>query len=160
MKRLDLVWGGRRIFPVIVACALTVASVTTEAHALEPVFTLGCVSVETGQRAHLRDLLSRAIREELNTPAFAKVRSREQYVLSARLVHLNTARKQDSARATCDVSIVLRKQPSDSLLAVVSGRATAEDEGGHARDAELAAVRGAVHGAMRRVPGALSKLPR
>lgn len=160
MKRLDSRWRGRRLLPTIAACALGVASMTTEAHALKPVFTLGCVSVEAGQRAHLRDLLSSAIRDELQSPAFTKVRSRERYVLSARLVHLNTARKQAAARATCDVSIVLRKHPSDSLLAVVSGRATAEDEGGQAHDAELAAVRGAVHGAMRRVPAALSKLPR
>jgi hypothetical protein len=160
MKAVAWLRGTRRALQTIAACAVGVATLTTEAGALEPVFTLGCVSVAAGHDVRMRELLDSAIREELKAPAFAKLRSRKQYVLSARLVRLQSARKQASARATCDVSIVLRTRPSDSLFAVVKGRATAEDAAAHTSDVQLSAVRGAVHAAMRRVPGALAQVQR
>lgn len=142
-----------------VAAAFAVASaLTANASALEPAVTLGRISLAPGYTLALRDALGTALREELAAAPLAKLRSREQYVLSARLQKLDVRRTPRWTEATCSVSVVIKRKSDDTLLAMVSGRATAQDT--HPVATQAAALRAAVRGAMKRVPAAVAQLRR
>ncbi|HNS96403.1 MAG TPA: hypothetical protein PLJ27_13920 [Polyangiaceae bacterium] len=77
-----------------------------------------------------------------------------ELVLSASLLQLETRRDGHRAHSLCVVSAMLRK-PNGALVAVLRGRARAED-GLHAiPDNELAALRAAVKTVMHRLPDAI-----
>jgi hypothetical protein len=72
-------------------------------------------------------------------------------ILSVSLVRLDTERARGSDAATCVVSATLRSR-NGVLFAVLEGRARAQGGSGHVSES---ALRGAVHGALSRVPEAL-----
>lgn len=143
-------------FKHVVAAFAAASACALNAGAFEPAFTLGRVTLAPGHTLALRDTLSTALRQELLAAPLAKLRSREKYVLSARLQKLDTQRTAKWAQTTCSVSVVLRRKGDDALLAIVNGRATAQDT--HPVATQSAAIRAAVHGAMKRVPGAVARL--
>jgi hypothetical protein len=145
-------------FTRVLAAFAVASALTANAGALEPAVTLGRISLAPGQTLALRDLLGSALREELAAAPLSKLRSREQYVLSARLQKLDTRRTPKWSEATCSVSVLLKRKSDDALLAVVSGRATAQDS--HPAASQSAALRAAVRGAMKRVPAAVAQLRR
>ena len=79
-------------------------------------------------------------------------------MLSARLQKLDMRRTAKWSEATCSVSVLLKRKSDDALLAVVNGRATAQDT--HPAATQSAALRAAVRGAMKRVPAAVAQLRR
>lgn len=96
-------------------------------------------------RSVLRDAMATA---ELGRP-------RERFVLSATLVRLDAERVGHGARATAHVSLVLRRAREQSLHAVLTGRATAEEESGSVNETRADALRAAVTSALRRLPEAV-----
>jgi hypothetical protein len=152
----------RRVTQIVRALAVAVLLVTISGHviAAQPVFSLGSISLGAGHSRQLRGLLRAAITEELASADFAKLRSRSRYVISARLLDLRTTSKRASTVSTCAVSLVLRSQKGDELLAIVNGRGSAEEGGKRSRQTEAAALRAAVRGALRRVPSSFDKLSR
>lgn len=76
------------------------------------------------------------------------------YVFSASLVRFDARSSRDGARATCVVSGILRKAASGVIVAMMQGRAAAEDERGALEGAKTRALEGAVYGAVRHVPEA------
>ncbi len=77
----------------------------------------------------------------------------KQAVLSLSVVRLDTEPRPGGASATCVVSVALRNPKSGAVFAVVEGRARAE--GAQIVSLESSALRGAVHGAVARIPDAL-----
>ncbi|HMJ15066.1 MAG TPA: hypothetical protein VK524_26815 [Polyangiaceae bacterium] len=144
-----------RHFRLAIALFAAASALTASAAALEPTLTLGRVSLAPGYTLALRDALNTALRQELQEAPLAKLRSREGYVLSVRLQKLDTVRKPRWTQATCAVSILLKRKSDQTLLAVVNGRAIAQDT--HAA-ATSTALRAAVHGAMKKVPAAVAQL--
>jgi len=78
--------------------------------------------------------------------------ARKDAILSVSLVRLDTERAKGSDAATCVVSATLRSRKGGVLFAVLEGRARAQGASGHVSES---ALRGAVHGALSRVPEAL-----
>jgi hypothetical protein len=118
-----------------------------------PVF-LGPVGIGKA-KPEVRTELRALLRAELSSPDFARVKSHEQYVLSATLVRLDSSLSPDSVLATCVISVALLRDGGATLYAVIHGRATAEDVRTHVQAAQSDALRAAVHSAMTRVPQAL-----
>jgi hypothetical protein len=78
--------------------------------------------------------------------------ARKDAILSVSLVKLHTERTRDGGAASCVVSATLRSRRGGTLFAVLEGRAEARGSSGHVPES---ALRGAVHGALSRVPEAL-----
>ncbi len=115
-----------------------------------PIF-LGAIGVGKAKpevEGELRSLL----RAELASAEFSRVKTNEQYVLSATLVRLDSVQSLAAAHATCVISIAILRDGA-TLYALVHGRATAEEA--KAPAARSDALRAAVHSAMLRVPKAL-----
>ena len=78
----------------------------------------------------------------------------EDLVLSASLLRLDTQRTGSRAQSSCLVSATLQKK-NGALVAVLRGRARAEDHVNAASDNEMAALRAAVRSTLRGIPQAL-----
>ena len=118
-----------------------------------PVFlgSIGIGKAKPEVQSELRSLL----RAELSSDEFARIKSKERYMLSATIVRLDSVQSNDSVRATCVVSVALLRDNGSTLYAVIHGRATAEEAKAHVDIAQSDALRAAVHSAMIRVPKAL-----
>jgi hypothetical protein len=118
----------------------------------EPVVALGEVHASTPSgefSAPLRAALARALaRAELGS-------AREKFVLSATLVRLDAEQVGRGARASAAVSLVLRRARQQTLHAVLSGHATAEESEASVTVTREDALRAAVESAVRRLPEAL-----
>ena len=79
----------------------------------------------------------------------------DAYVLSASLVRLDARESRDGARASCVVSATLRQARTGTLLAMMRGSGTAEDDRNMLEGAKERALEAAVYGAVRRLPEAL-----
>jgi hypothetical protein len=82
-------------------------------------------------------------------------RARERFVLSATLVRLDAETVGRGARATAAVSLVLRRAREQSLHAILSGHATAEEANGTISETREDALRAAVASALERLPEAV-----
>jgi hypothetical protein len=102
-----------------------------------------------------RDLAPAALRatveEELG--ALDMAGAKKHAVLSVSVVRLDTVPTPKGVETTCVVSATLRTEGGQTLLAVLEGHAKALGAG--APSLERAALKGAVHGAMARIPEAL-----
>lgn len=112
--------------------------------------SLGEIAVLPSGAAHLTP--------ELRADLEAEIRSldlrgaRKDAILSVSLVRLDTERTRGSAAATCVVSATLRSRSGGVLFAMLEGHARAQGASDHIPES---ALRGAVHGALSRVPEAL-----
>lgn len=78
----------------------------------------------------------------------------QDLVLSASLLRLETRRSGNRAQSSCLVSARLQKK-NGALVAILRGRAHAEDDVKAAADNEVAALRAAVRSTLRGIPQAL-----
>lgn len=88
---------------------------------------------------------------------WAPLRLTRRYGVAATVVRLETTRTGPRALTACVVSASVRELDTGNLLFVVEGRARVEDSAAAAEGAERDALRTAVQGAVRAVPGGLQK---
>ena len=102
----------------------------------------------------LKDLLRRSAETELRSIDWGTQGLRRRYRVSASVVRLESGRDGRVLTASCAVSAAVRDDRG-ALLAIVEGRARAEEEGSAPASAERGALEGAVHGAIKRLPEAI-----
>ncbi len=135
--------------------ALAIASTADGAE--KPV-ALGEVTTRVTPHGERIDGVFRSTLEsELDHLELGNVRARDRFILSATLLRMDVASRRDESSATCVVSATLRRARGGDLHAIIRGRAKAVDGPAHARDAELSALKGAVHSALRHVPEAIQR---
>jgi hypothetical protein len=113
--------------------------------------TVKSVGGDVPTERRLRFLLGR----EIDRLRLDMSHRRESYVLSASLVRLDARESRDGARASCVVSATLRQERTGTLLAMMRGSGTAEDDHNMLEGAKERALEAAVYGAVRRLPEAL-----
>lgn len=146
---------GRRVPAFLLALALASSAFAPSSQAAEPPVAIGEVSgkIESGE---FTPTLRRALEQELSAAELGRRDSRERFVLSATLVRLTAEHKDGNARATAVVSMALRRVRENTLYAILSGRATAEEAAPGVDSARDSALRAAVRSALRRLPDAVS----
>jgi hypothetical protein len=105
---------------------------------------------------NLGELLRHDVEAEIAAVNWKAAGLRRRYTLSAAVVRLSSARKGERAvLASCTVSTSVRDAERGTLLAIVEGRARAEDAPNAERAAERDALAGAVRGAISALPEAI-----
>ena len=135
--------------------SLSIASSSGPVAAAEPRVTLGEVSGRTQSGEYTRSLRA-ALAEEFSPTNLPRASGRDRFVLSVTLVKLSAEHKDGSARATAVVSMTLRRARENTLYALLSGRATAEESSPNVDSVRDSALRAAVRSALRRLPAAVS----
>ena len=110
-----------------------------------------------GGEAELTRTLRVALSEELATLAASGDTGKRPLVVSATLTKLSTERRAERARASASISLVLRRADDQVLFAELRGRASAEETSESVASVQQAALRGAVRGAVARVPEAVQR---
>jgi len=132
------------LFAVAWCALLSASDVRAESKAV----SLGEVSAPD---ATIAPKVTSAVQDELGLLDLSH--AHKQAVLSVAVVRLDREARPRGEAITCVVSATLRNPKSGAVFAVVEGRARAEGES--ARTLEASALRGAVHGAVVRIPDAL-----
>ncbi len=135
--------------------SLSIASSPGRAAAAEPRVTLGDVSGRTQSGEYTRSLRA-ALADEFSQANVSRASGRDRFVLSVTLVKLSAEHRDGSARATAVVSMTLRRARENTLHALLSGRATAEESSANVDSVRDSALRAAVRSALRRLPDAVS----
>ena len=105
---------------------------------------------------NLGELLRHDVEAELAAVNWKAAGLRRRYTLSAAVVRLSSTREGERAvLASCTVSTSVRDAERGTLLAIVEGRARAEDAPAAAIEAERGALAGAVRGAITALPEAI-----
>jgi len=81
----------------------------------------------------------------------------KKYTVSAAVVRLDSKREADGLKATCTVSATLREAKTGTLLAIVEGRAQAEEAPSAGARAQRGALAGAARGAVTALPEAIRR---
>lgn len=145
-----------RSTPLLGVLALALALSTTSADASVPALSIGEVTTRvTRKEVDLPSAFRSAVEVELNQVDLRDVRKRERLVVSASLIRLDTETKDGRAHTTCVVSATLRKARGGALLAILQGKARAEDTARQVPSNEMAALRAAVHSAVVGIPTAM-----
>ena len=110
-----------------------------------------------GREAELGRTLRAALNEELASLAESGATGRRPLVVSATLTKLLTERRAERARATASISLVLRRADDQVLFAELRGRASVEETSDSVAVVQQAALRGAVRGAVARLPEAVQR---
>lgn len=108
--------------------------------------SLGEVGVVASGATNMQNALRDALQSEIRELDLRG--AHKDAILSVSLVKMETER----ASTTCVISATLRSRDGGVLFAVLEGRARAQGGSGHVSES---AMRGAVHGALSRVPEAL-----
>jgi hypothetical protein len=111
--------------------------------------SLGEVAVVEAHATNMTGTLKSALETEMKDLDLRG--ARKDAILSVSLVKLDTEQQHGGASTECVVSATLRSR-SGVLFAVLEGRARAQGSSDHLSES---ALRGAVHGALSRVPDAL-----
>lgn len=136
---------------------LALAIASTADGAQKPV-ALGEVTTRVAPHGEPIDGVFRStLQHELDHLPLGNVRARDRFILSATLLRMDVASRSDASTATCVVSATLRRAKGGDLHAIIRGRAKAVDGPRRARDAELSALKGAVHSALAHVPEAIER---
>jgi hypothetical protein len=147
-------------------CGLSLLSITQPglptAHAAGPPVSVGEVNVAAEQVApsgapELTRALRSALRDELAQLSAQGVVLRHPLVVSATLTKLSSQQRQRNASASASISLALRRADDQVLFAELIGRASAEETSGNLASVQSAALRGAVHGAVTRLPEAVGR---
>lgn len=145
----------RRTLVRALLCAAALVVVSSADGAQNPV-ALGEVTARVAPHGQpMAEVFRSTLQAELDQLDLGKVRVREHFILSAALLKMDTSTHQDESTATCVVSATLRRARGGDLHAIIRGRAKAVDGPRRVRDAELSALRGAVHSALSHVPEAI-----
>lgn len=148
---LALVLGLAAGLPTVQAASSTAAvSVGDVVVLLEPMAT-------GGRQAELTRTVRLALAEELAVLARAGGTGRRPLVVSATLTKLSAERRAERARASASISLVLRRADDQVLFAEVRGRASVEETSDSMASVQQAALRGAVRGAVARLPEAVQR---
>jgi hypothetical protein len=150
---------------LVIAClglALLGAPSVPDAAAARPAVLVGDVAVAgalSGADAtpELRGALRRALTDELEELAKTGISLRHPLVVSATLTKLSSERHAERAKATAVISLALRRADDQVLFAELRGRASAEESAGNLASVRSAALRGAVRGAVGRLPEAVER---
>jgi hypothetical protein len=94
-----------------------------------------------------------ALAEELAVLAAAGRTGKRPLVVTASLTKLSIERRAEHARASASISLVLRRADDHVLFAELRGGASVEE----ASDSMIAVQRGAVRGAVARLPEAVQR---
>ena len=137
-----------------VSLALVLLSTLAPAEAKAPALSIGAVNAKV-PAGEFAQVMKQALSEELAQAALPPKRSRSALVLDATLVKLTSEKKDDGARATAVVSVVLRRARDSTLHALLSGKATAE-ESASVETTRGTALRAAVKSALRGLPQAVA----
>jgi hypothetical protein len=142
----------RRVHVSWVTTLCVAVTAATTGRAGEPPVTVGEVSAGTPSGEFsipLRTALNEGVaRLSLAAP-------RDRFVLSATLLRLDAEQVGRGARASAEVSLVLRRARQQTLYAVIKGNATAEAPDSSVGELRDDALRAAVRSALRRLPEAL-----
>jgi hypothetical protein len=138
----------RHLGALVIVCA-AFALHTDAAAAAERRVSLGEVSTHVERSdVNVSQVLRTTGQKELEALDLGAVRGKDRVVVSLALVRMES----DHAAATCVVSGTLRSARTGNVFAVVEGKAQAPKP---QNNAEENALRGAIRGAMLRVPEAL-----
>ena len=147
-------FGLRRLLPwlLLMGTASSVSVGFTSA-ARAPVLRLGKLTVA---RQVSRPRLLASFRHEMRKQvAKLPLRGRKtSAVLSGTVLKLNTRRDGRVTKTTCVVSATLARRDNGALIAILKGKATAQDDGDVASTQHLA-LQAAVHSTLRNVPKVL-----
>jgi hypothetical protein len=113
------------------------------------------VSGETGPE--LKRALRRVLSDELAELGKNGVVPRHPLVVSAMLTKLSSERRAERTKATAAISLALLRAEDRVLLAELRGRASAEEAAINPASVRSAALRGAVRGAIGRLPEAVER---
>lgn len=108
----------------------------------------------TSETLELARELRGALSDELSSLATRENINRS-LVVSATLTKLSSEKRSHQATASAVISLALRRADNQILFAEVLGRASAEEARGSLASVRRAALRGAVHGAVARLPEAV-----
>jgi len=142
--------------------ALVVGLPTVQGASSAARVSIGDVVVELertvgGREAEFGRVLRVALAEELAALAATGGTGKRPLVLSATLTKLSTERRAERARASASISLVLRRADDHVLLAELRGRASVEETSDSVVTVQREAVRGAVRGALARLPEAVRR---
>jgi hypothetical protein len=104
------------------------------------------------------ELLGPALRSALNEELglISSLNSvKRPIVLSATLVGMKSERRDEKTKATASISLVLRRADDQIIFAELRGHASAEEAAGNLATLRRAALQGAAHGALSRLPEAV-----
>jgi hypothetical protein len=117
------------------------------------------VAAKSTRQINVADLLRHDAEAEIAAIDWGKTKLRHRYTLSALIVRLDSAPLGERAlSASCTVSAAVRDERG-ALLAIVEGRARAEDAATAGMAAERDALAAAVRSAIAAVPEAIRRLP-
>lgn len=105
----------------------------------------------------LRRQLREALTEELTRFAERDAPEHRPLVISATLTKLSSEQRAQQTKATAAISLALRRADDQVLFAEVVGRASAEETRGDLASLRRAALRGAIRGAVARLPEAVQR---
>jgi hypothetical protein len=150
----------RHRYPVAaLACGLAFAGATlaVTAQAGERRVIIGEVSSKVVRSGvDYESVLRAASEEELRTLDLSRVPRGKKVIVSVALVRLDTLAEVRATDASCVVSASLRDAKAGTVFAILEGRARAKS-GDERGSVESAAVHGALHGALARIPEALGR---
>jgi hypothetical protein len=154
----------RRLAAPWLSLTLVVLSVPglPNASAARPTVSVGDVvvaveGVSSEAAPELKSALRRALSEELLELGKNGMVLHHPLVVSATLTKLSSERRAERAKATAVISLALLRADDQVLLAELRGRASAEETAGNLASVRSAALRGAVRGAMGRLPEAVER---
>ncbi len=155
----------RALLTSLTGLMLSVASSagSSNASAAErPAVSIGdvSVSVDAGAAGDAVPELGRALRLALNDELSRVVGLgpiRRPLIVSAALTRLSSERRDERAKASATISLTLRRADDQVLFAELRGRASVEEASGNLASLRRAALQGAVHGALARLPEAVKR---
>jgi hypothetical protein len=140
-----------RILTTAFAAALAMLTPAKAADAGSKRLSLGEVAVLQPAAASMTSALKSVLETEMSGLDLRG--TRKDAILSASLVKLDAEHERGLvSSASCVISVTLRSRDGGVLFAVLEGRARAQGSSDHVPES---ALRGAVHGALARVPEAL-----
>jgi hypothetical protein len=93
--------------------------------------------------------------EELRALDWSHVPHGKRVIASIALVRLDTFAEPRTTDSTCEISATLRDARGGTVFAILEGKARAKTDG--ASTSEIGALRGALHGALARIPEVLRR---
>lgn len=133
-------------------------SVVPEARAAKPAaVSVGDVNVslDAGATGDTVPELGRALRSALNDE-LSRVTDlgpvKRPLIMSATLTRVSSERRQERTKASATITLALRRADDQVLFAELRGRASVEEASGNLASLRRAALQGAVHGALTRLP--------
>ena len=115
-------------------------------------------SVRSQRVGNLVEVLRTEAESELVSIDWGKRKPKRRVSLSASLTRLDSTQTQKTLQATATVSATLRDARTGALLAILEGRAQAEDRPSAAAAAERDALKAAVRQAVGSIPEALRRM--